>query len=81
MADMWKFTKKSEFPAQTRERLQWILDVVRENQSDVTEIIDMVRDGEAEYAKDILANMHKSDRDALLQPNGILTDEQIELLK
>ncbi len=32
-------------------------------------------------ARGTLEYMHKGDRDAILQPNGILTKEQIEALK
>lgn len=73
----------SEFPAQKRERLQWIVDVVRNNQENVCTLLlyldedpDMLR-----AAKDILNGMKKMDRDAILQHGGILTDTQIELLK
>ncbi len=81
MADMSKFSKDT--PAQARERLQWIVDVIRNNQEDICTLLlyldenpDMMR-----VAKDVLDGMHKSDRDALLQENGILKPEQIELLK
>lgn len=81
MADMRK-----EFPSQTENRRQWILDVVRANQQKVWLILhslDKNVDGqiEAEIAKFFLADMPRMDRDALLQSGGILTDEQIELLK
>ena len=73
---------KKEFPSQTKNRERWILDVVRENQEDVCTLLlylddnpDMMR-----AAKDVLDGMHKQDRDAILQPNGILTDEQIKAL-
>ena len=79
--DMSQHTKDT--PAQKRERLQWIVDVIRNNQEDVCSLLlyldenpDMMR-----AAKDVLNGMHKQDRDALLQENGILTSEQIELLK
>ena len=72
-----------EFPAQGRERYKQIVDVVRENQEDVCTLLlyldenpDMMR-----AAKDVLNGFDKMDRDAILQPGGILTDEQIELLK
>ncbi len=71
----------AEFPSQTRNRKQWILDTVRANQVDVAEILVEVQGGNAHYAIRLLSGMHKSDRDALLQPNGILTEQQIELLK
>jgi len=72
----------NEFPAQGRERMQLILDTVRANQDNVRTLLYMLSEPEDIFvAKNILADMHKSDRDAILQPNGILTDEQIELLK
>ncbi len=77
--DMSQLNKDT--PAQARERLQWILDVVRENQMEVAFFLQAVTFGNYEAAKRGLSKMHKNDRDALLQPNGILTDEQIELLK
>lgn len=77
--DMSKYGKYT--PAQARERLQWILDVVREHQQLVGWLLVGLSNDDMRTAKDFLADMHKSDRDALLQPNGILTDAQIELLK
>ena len=75
-----KSTSKKEFPSQTENRRQWILDTVRANQDTVCAILDALDLGEPEYVKGILADMHKMDRDAILQPGGILTDDQIELL-
>ena len=80
MTDMSKFSGKKEFPSQTKNRERWILDTVRANQLDVAAILNRVQNAPSK-AKYILTSMHKGDRDALLQPNGILTDEQIELLK
>lgn len=88
--DLTKKDKKSvlhcpkcnkEFPAQGRERLQHILDAVRANQDAVAAILDLLWDTYDEDAKFILDKMHKHDRDAILQPGGILTNDQIELLK
>ena len=82
MVDMRK-----EFPSQTDNRRQLILDTVRANQLDVWRILHGVTsktypdDMNLNRARDVLRDMHKSDRDAILQPNGILTDEQIEMLK
>lgn len=72
---------KNDTPAQARERLQWQLDVIRENQRPVSGILFYMCDGLLEQAKHELRCMHKNDRDAILQPGGILTDDQIELLK
>ena len=77
MVDMRK-----EFPSQTENRRQWQLDTVRANQDNVRTLLYMLSEPEDIFvAKNILADMHKSDRDAILQPNGILTDSQIEMLK
>ena len=76
---MSKFSKDT--PAQARERLQWILDVVRANQPDVSLILEWSIDEDWVAAKSQLRSMHKNDRDAILQEGGILTTKQIELLK
>ena len=87
MVDMSKFSGKKEFPSQTENRRQWILDTVRANQLDVWRILHGVTsktypdDMNLNRARDVLRDMHKSDRDAILQPNGILTDSQIDMLK
>ncbi len=78
--------KAKEFPAQTENRRQWILDVVRENQKDINDVLtalvgDGIRDEvRIEVAQWILAGMEKLDRDAILQPGGILTESQIKAL-
>jgi len=77
--DMSKYS--NDTPAQARERLQWIVDVVREHQQEVGWLLVGLSNDDMRTAKDFLADLHKSDRDALLQENGILTSEQIELLK
>lgn len=87
MADMSLFSKKKEFPSQTENRKQWILDTIKANQSDVASILFSLhwkkwRGGDNyRNARHILEGMYKQDRDALLLPGGILTDEQIERLK
>ncbi len=77
--DMSKYSKDSK--AQARERLQWQLDVIRENQEEVYRVLILLDSDFPKHAKTVLSDMHKSDRDALLQSGGILTDSQIELLK
>ena len=72
--------KAKEFPAQTENRRQWILDVLRENQRVVSDILMTLENSQPELTKWLLNDMHKNDRDALLQPNGILTDQQIKAL-
>jgi hypothetical protein len=71
---------KREFPSQTENRKQWILDSVRANQRAVSDVLFNVFVHEYGIAADVLSKMHKQDRDALLQPNGILTSSQIEEL-
>ena len=80
MPDMTQYSKK-DTPAQARERLQWILDVVRENQGHVVQILELIWAGEDKMAQGLFDDLYRTERDALLQPNGILTSEQIELLK
>ena len=79
MSDMSAFKKQT--PAQQRERLQWILDTVREHQELVEELLYFARTGQFGAAQLNLDVLHKQDRDALLQPGGILTDEQIKILQ
>ena len=74
---------KKEFPSQTENRKQWIIDTVRENQVEVVGLlvaIVLCSPPDIGYAKGLLQDMHKQDRDALLLPGGILTNEQIEIL-
>ena len=77
--DMSKHTKDT--PAQKRERLQWIVDVVREHQGLVGDMLYALERGSISTAKGKINQLHKQDRDALLQEGGILTDEQIRKLK
>jgi len=81
--DMSLFSKKKEFPSQTENRKQWILDTIKANQSDVASILFSLhwkkwKGGDCyTNARHILEGMYPQDRDALLLPGGILTDEQI----
>ncbi len=70
-----------EFPAQGRERYVTIIETIRANQMLVGLLLQNITLGHKASAKFTVSDMHKSDRDALLQSGGILTDEQIELLK
>lgn len=70
-----------EFPAQGRERYKQILDVIRANQEEVGILLTNISFRRLGTAKQVVADMHKHDRDAILQSGGILTSEQIELLK
>ena len=79
MAD--PLSTKKEFPAQARERLQWVLDTVRNNQKEVFQLLWQLQVPELlPGAKNLLTQLHKHDRDALLISGGILTDEQIKAL-
>ncbi len=92
--DMAKFSKdeknvlhcpkcNKEFPAQGRERLYRIIETVRANQGEVAQILSALVGfgGGLSEAEMILDELHKNDRDAILQSNGILTGPQIEALK
>ena len=75
-----------EYPAQTRGRNRWIIEAVRANQEAVGEILANLSDPDKEgvrltHSQFLLEAMHKLDRDALLQPGGILTSQQIEALR
>ena len=71
----------NEFPSQGRGRYVQIVDVFRNNQVRVIELLCLLHEGKYDIAKECLSYMHKSDRDAILQEGGILTSEQLELLK
>ncbi len=71
---------KKEFPSQTENRKQWIIDSVRANQHKVGNILLHLYASLPEYAREMFVLLHKHDQDALLLPGGILTDEQIEIL-
>ena len=80
MANMTKFSKKSGFPAQVRGRHLWIIEAVREHQQAVAAMLHGLLIGRIDVARDSISGLHKSDRDAILCPGGILTDKQIEAL-
>ena len=80
MTDMSQL-KKKEYPAQRLNRLQWQLDTIRANQLDVAHILMCAHRGWSDTVQLMLKDLHKHDRDALLQPGGILTQSQIEALK
>ncbi len=74
---------RKEFPSQTENRKQWIIDMVRNNQVDVWMILQGLTGCHEEIyheAHKTVWAMHRHDRDALLQPGGVLTNEQIEIL-
>ena len=71
---------KKEFPSQVENRKQWILDTVRANQEEAALMLHALVQNDVSRAKWAIADLNTMDRDALLQPGGILTDEQIKLL-
>ncbi len=54
--------------------------MVRNNQKRVAWILEDMDATDYALARKSFHGLHKHDRDALLIPNGILTDEQIEIL-
>ena len=82
---MSQYSKK-EFPSQTENRKQWIIDTVRNNQEDIWMILHGLNSNfypdnyNQRKAIEKFWDMHKHDRDALLVPGGILSDDQIEIL-
>ena len=80
MADMSKFAK-ADSPAQTKGRLVWILDAIRANQIAVSNLLRAVDVKLYTTASLWLSELEKSDRDALLQPEGIFTPEQLKGIK
>ena len=77
MGDMSKF--KKEFPSQKENRKQWILDSIRGNSVAQTFLM-LVWKQKLKKARDILNKMKGMDRDALLQPRGVLTSDEIEAM-
>ena len=70
-----------EFPSQTENRKQWIIDAIRTNQGKVFLILKALYGNNWFTARNVLDSMQKMDRDAILQPGGILTNEQLGMLK
>lgn len=66
-----------EMPAQTENRRWWILDVVREHQDIAAAVIAAALDEDYNLCRQLLGGLHGNDRRALLQSEGILTDQQI----
>ena len=71
----------AEFPAQTKNRAQWVVDTVRHNQMDTVEIIRWCLLKDYARARTILLAMHKGDRDAILVERGVLTSDQLGAIK
>ena len=72
---------KKTTPGQDSHRRKWQLDTIRANQSLVGWVLTAISEGDLGDAGVALSELHKQDRDALLQPNGILTKDQIEVLQ
>ena len=76
-------TLKKQTPGQKIHRLELILETVRENQEDVSDLLSFADDLEiyVAHAKQVLRDMHKQDRDVLLWDYGIFTEEQLKVLR
>ncbi len=66
-----------EFPSQTENRRWWVLDVVREHQSVAAAVLTAAVEEDYELCRQLLGGLHGNDRHALIQSEGILTDDQI----
>jgi len=77
--DMSQYSKK-EFPSQTENRKQWILDTVRANQLAFVNILGGLLGDEQQWSQKTFNSLHKQDRDALLVPGGVFTGPQIKVL-
>lgn len=71
---------RKEFPAQAKNRLKLILETARENQFEVTMLLLAVLQKHWGLAREILDGMHKTDRDALLYPDGFFNSIQLRRL-
>ncbi len=80
MANMRTHAKR-QTPGQKIHRLELIIETARENQSLTGWILTAVSEGDIGDAKLALREMYGLDRDFTLNPGGILTSTQIELLK
>lgn len=67
----------SEMPAQTENRRWWILETVREHQGITAGLLSAAIDDNYELCRQLLKGLDSNDRRALLQSEGILTDQQI----
>jgi hypothetical protein len=66
-----------EMPAQVENRRWWILETVREHQSIASAVIEAAVSEDYGLCRQLLGGLHGNDRRALLQSEGVLTDEQI----
>ena len=66
-----------EMPAQVENRRYWILETVREHQGVASALLEAAVNDEYDLCRKLLAGLHGNDRRALLQSEGILSDDQI----
>ena len=69
---------RKEFPAQVKNRHWWVLQTVREHQLLTSDLLKAAENEDWDLCRDSLNRLKGNDRRALLQFEGILTDEQIE---
>lgn len=69
-----------EFPSQTENRRVWILDTIRENQAIVSELLSAADAGEYKTVEALLNSLYQTERDALMQDEGIFTREQRRII-
>lgn len=81
MADMSQFTGKKEFPSQALNRLVWIIETIRENQGVAAEIIRAASESQWDTCRLMLDSLYGTERDAMLNLQGVLTPEQIAAIK
>ena len=74
-------TRKKEQPAQVENRRWWILETIRENQSVASAVIQAASEEDWATARIMLGSLYGTDRDALMQSGGVLTDLQIARIK
>jgi len=76
-------TLKKQTPGQKIHRLELILETVRENQVDASDLLSFSGDLDhfSDTARAILRGMYKQDRDVLLWDYGIFTEQQLQVLR
>jgi len=70
-----------EMPAQTENRRWWILNTVQEHQSVAGAVLTAAVDENYSLCRQLLGGLHDTDRRALLQSDGILTNQQINEIR
>ena len=76
-------TLKNQTPGQKIHRLELILETIRSNQVDASDLLAFAGDLDhfSDTARAILRGMHKQDRDVFLWDYGLFTKEQLEILR